>query len=366
MINLYSTTITKQGIQNVLETLESTLISAGNKAQLFEELLSEKYGFKNATTVNSGTATMRLALIASGVGPGDEVILPAQTFIATGQVILQCGAKPVFADINKFDGNISVESIKEKITERTKAIIPVHWAGYPCDLNEINKIAKDRKITVIEDAAHAFGAKYNGEWIGNISDFTSFSFQAIKHLTTGDGGLITCKDTDKSKLIRRLRWFDIDRENSKTSILGEREYDVENVGFKYHMNDIAASLGIGNLSEIDKKLNKIKGISKRYESELVKVKGLGLMDYKSDRESSYWLFPLVVENRIDFIKKLKERKIPTSVIHLGIDKNKIFGGKDMSLINQRWFDNNQIHIPINDDLTDDDVSVIINTIKEGW
>jgi perosamine synthetase len=366
MINLYSTTITQQGIDNVLETLKSTHISAGKRSQEFENILSDKYKFNNPITVNSGTVTMRLALIACGVGPGDEVILPAQTFIATGQVILQCGAKPVFADINKFDGNISVESIKDKITEKTKAIIPVHWGGYPCDLDEINELAKKHNISVIEDAAHAFGAKYKGEWIGNISDFTSFSFQAIKHLTTGDGGLITCKDKSKYDLIKRLRWFDIDRENSLLSILGEREYDVKNVGYKYHMNDLAASLGIGNLLSIDDKLLRIKSIANRYENELLDNDGLKMMSYKSDRESSYWLFPLIVEDRINFINKLKDNCIPTSVIHLGIDKNTIFGGKDMSLSGQRYFDDNQIHIPINNDLTDEDVDKIIHTIKSGW
>lgn len=366
MINLHSTTITQQGIDNVLDTLKTTHVSAGKKAQEFENLLSNKYEFSNPITVNSGTVTMRLSLIAAGVGPGDEVILPAQTFIATGHVILQCGAIPVFADINTYDGNISVESIKEKISDKTKAIIPVHWAGYPCDLDEINQIAKERGISVIEDAAHAFGSKYKGEWIGNISDFTSFSFQAIKHLTTGDGGLITCKDLEKSKLIKRLRWFDIDRENSEASILGEREYDATNIGFKYHMNDLAASLGIGNLSQIDTKLSRIKQISSIYNDKLSEVSGLKLMDYKEDRESSYWLFPLIVENRIDFINKLKEKNIPTSVIHLGIDKNTIFGGKRMDLINQRYFDDNQIHIPIHADLTDEDVELITNTIKSGW
>ena len=366
MINLHSTTITEQGIQNVLETLRSTFISAGKKSQEFEKILSDKYGFENPISLNSGTATLRLALIAAGVGDGDEVILPAQTFIATGHVILQCGAKPVFADINRSDGNISVDSIKEKITRKTKAIIPVHWAGYPCDLDEINQIAEENGISVIEDAAHAFGSKYKGRWIGNISHFTSFSFQAIKHLTTGDGGLITCRELEKSNLIKRLRWFDIDRENSKSSILGERDYDATNIGFKYHMNDLAASLGIGNLSTFDSKLTRIRSIADKYNTELKNVSGIKLMDYKGDRESSYWLFPLIVENRIDFIKKLKEKGISTSVIHLGIDKNTIFGGKDMSLVNQRWFDENQIHIPIHDKLTDFHVNTIVENIRSGW
>jgi perosamine synthetase len=364
-MEFFSTTISEKSIEYVNEVLKSTMISAGKKADLFENKLSEKFNFPNPITLNSGTVTMRLALIAAGVKKDDEVILPAQTFVATGHVILQCGAKPVFADIN-LDGNISVESIKSKITEKTKVIMPVHWGGYPCDMDEINQLAKEYNLVVIEDAAHALGAKYKGKNIGTLSDFTSFSFQAIKHLTTGDGGLLTCKKESDSKLIKRLRWFDIDRENSKTSILGEREYDIINVGYKYHMNDIAASIGLGNLNVIDSKLNKIINIAKTYTEELKNTPGLKTVVYKNDRESSYWLFPLLVENRVNFINKLKSEGIPTSVVHLGIDKNTIFGGKDYSLINQRYFDDNQLHIPIHDKLSNEEVYKIIKTIKNGW
>lgn len=364
-MDFFSTTVSNKSIEYVNEVLGSTMISAGKKADLFEEKLNTKYGFPNPITLNSGTVTMRLALIAAGIKEGDEVILPPQTFVATGHVILQCGAKPVFADIN-LDGNISVESIKQKLTKKTKAIIPVHWGGYPCDMDEITQLAKENNLVVIEDAAHALGSKYKGKYIGTISDFTSFSFQAIKHLTTGDGGLLTCLKESDSKLIKRLRWFDIDRENSIPSILGEREYNITNVGFKYHMNDIAASIGLGNLESIDNKLNKIKTIAKFYEKSLQNIPGLKLMEYKDDRESSYWLFPLLVERRIDFINKLRDSGIPSSVVHLGIDKNTLFGGKDYSLINQRYFDDNQIHIPIHDKLSDEDVNKIINVIKSGW
>lgn len=364
-MDFFSTTVSNKAIELVNQSLTSSLISAGKKADLFEEKLHDNFGFPNPITLNSGTVTMRLALIVSGVKEGDEVILPAQTFVATGHVVLQCGAKPVFADIN-LDGNISVDSIKEKITKKTKAIIPVHWGGYPCDMDEINEIAKQHNLVVIEDAAHALGSTYKGINIGNISDFTSFSFQAIKHLTTGDGGLLTCKNVEKSKLIKRLRWFDIDRENSIPSILGEREYDITNIGYKYHMNDIAASIGLGNLEGFYNKLNRIKYIAEIYKKELKNVTGLDLLPYKKDRESSYWLFPLLVERRIDFINKLKERGIPSSVVHLGIDKNTLFGGKDYSLKNQRYFDDHQIHIPIHDKLSDDDITLIIETIQNGW
>ena len=364
-INFFNTTISEQGKKNVLDVLNSGMISAGKKADEFEVKLSE-YGLINPVTLNSGTVTMHLALIASGVGPGDEVIIPSQTFISTGLAVLYVGAKPIFADINKYDGNISVESIREKITNKTKAIIPVHWGGYPCDMDGIGKIAEEYGLSVIEDAAHAFGSKYKNKLIGSISRFTSFSFQAIKHLTTGDGGALCCLNSEDVVTVKRLRWFDIDRENSKTGVLGEREYDAVNVGYKYHMNDLSSSLGLGNLQVIEDRLSKIQNIASYYNEELSNVNGITLMDYKSDRESSYWLYPILVENRDAFVKKMKDNNIPVSVVHVGIDKNTVFGGKDMSLLNQRYFDNNQIHLPINDSLQKEDIKYIIETIKQGW
>jgi len=363
-INFFDTTITDKAIKNVVDVLTSTRISAGKQCEVFEKKLLEK-GLINPITLNSGTVTMHLALIASGVGPGDEVIIPAQTFISTGLSVLYVGAKPVFADINYYDGNISIESIKNKITNKTKAIIPVHWAGYPCDLDEINKLASEFNLSVIEDAAHAFGASYKNKPIGSISRFTSFSFQAIKNLTTGDGGALCCLNEDDFHLVKKLRWFDIDRENTSVGFLGEREYDATNVGFKYHMNDIAASLGIGNLEFFDKKLNRLNEISNLYRKKLSNVSGIELLNYNSDRKSSNWLFPLLVEDRTNFIKKMNSYNIPVSVVHLGIDKNQIFGGKDFSLTNQRKFDENQIHIPINFSLDDSQIEKIIRTIEKG-
>lgn len=364
-INFFSTTVTENSINYALDALKSTMISAGKKADLFEKKLTE-FGLVNPVTLNSGTVTMHLALLASGIKKGDEVIIPSQTFISTGLSVLYAGATPVFADINHLDGNISVESIKSKITNKTKAIIPVHWGGYPCDMDKINSLSEEYNLSVIEDAAHAFGSTYKNKLIGTISRFTSFSFQAIKHLTTGDGGALCCLNNEDEKLVKRLRWFDIDRENSKTGFLGEREYDAKNIGYKYHMNDIAASIGIGNLEQINDKLDKISNIAKQYKEELNDVGGIQLMNYESDRKSSYWLFPMLVEDRENFIRKMKEVKIPVSVVHQGIDKNSIFGGKNYDLVNQRLFDDNQIHIPINDTLTYENIDYIIKNIKSGW
>ena len=362
-INFFSTNISPNVFDELNTILKSGFISAGKQSEIFESKLSD-LGLINPITVNSGTVTMFLALLSHNIGPGDEVIIPAQTFVATGLVVKQVGAKVIFADINSETGNIDVKSIKEKITKKTKAIIPVHWGGYPCDMDEINELAKKHNLIVIEDAAHALGSTYKNKSIGSISDFTSFSFQAIKQLTTGDGGALCCLNDEKYHTIKNLRWFGIDRENSIPTILGEREYDLTLVGYKAHMNDISATIGIGNLSDFNNNLERNQYIAKRYNEELYDVKGIKILNYKNDRQSSYWLYPLIVDDRIEFINKLKSKNIPTSVVHLGIDKNTIFGGKDSSLKNQRFFDEHQIHLPINPSITEEQLNYIIKTIKK--
>jgi perosamine synthetase len=272
----------------------------------------------------------------------------------------------VFADIQIETGNIDPESIEDKITPRTKAIIPVHWGGYPCDMDEINAIAKKNNLKVIEDAAHALGASYKGKPIGTISDFTTFSFQAIKHLTTGDGGALCCKRTEDFICAKQKRWFGIDRENSKPSILGEREYDVSEIGYKYHLNDYAAALGLANLVDIKAILDRHRFISNFYSQDLANIQGLTLLRSNSDRESACWIFTILVERRDDFIRKLASHRIPVSVVHLRIDKNSIFGGLRHELINQGKFNVSQVSLPVHSGLTDKDINHIVNTIKHGW
>lgn len=362
-INFYNTNISNEAIVYATDTLKSTMISAGKKANEFEMELSKK-GLINPVTLNSGTVTMMLALKALGIGKGDEVLLPAQTFIATGMAILQVGATPIFVDIELTTGNINPADMVTKITNKTKAVIVVHWAGYPCDMDEILKICKNYKLSCIEDAAHAFGATYKNRPIGSISDFTSFSFQAIKHLTTGDGGALCCLNTSMFNKVKKLRWFGIDRDNSKESILGEREYDVDEIGYKAHMNDLAASLGLGNLKNIDTILERHREIANMYDNAFDGNTKIRCMEYKNDRVSTYWLYPILIENRIEFIEKLKNKGIPTSVVHLGIDKNSIFGGKLKTLSEQRMFDNMQIHLPIHSGLSNQQVEYIIDTVNK--
>ncbi len=365
-MEFFNTRISDRAIAFAAQTLQSNWVSEGPRVREFEEALTSRIGLPHPAAVNSGTAALHLALAVAGIEPGDEVILPAQTFVATGLVILMQQAVPVFADIDPMTGNIAPASIKEKITERTKAIMPVHWGGYPCEMNEINAIAQQHHLAVIEDAAHALGATYQGKVIGNISRYTAFSFQAIKHLTTGDGGALCCLDPGDARRAFARRWFGIDRANSKPSILGERIYDLTEVGYKYHMNDLAAAVGLGNFEQFPANLRRRRQIASRYFKELHGVPGLQLLDYKNDRESAYWLFTILVERREDFIRKLREKGIPSSVVHLRIDQNTVFGGIRGDLVHQEFFNDRQVAIPVHNGLKDDEVELIIKTIRSGW
>lgn len=365
-MEFFNTVVSDAGRALVLEVLNSGWISEGAMNRRFEEELELAFGIRNVVTVNSGTAALHLALALAGIGPGDEVILPAQTFVATGLAVMMQRATPVFCDIDAHTGNIDVESCRSKITTRTKALMPVHWGGYPCDMAELNNLAREFELAVVEDAAHALGATYKGQPIGSVSRFTAFSFQAIKHVTTGDGGALCCADDRDARDGRTRRWFGIDRATSQPSILGERIYDISELGFKYHMNDLAAALGLGNLRTFPDRLVRRRAIGSRYRRELSSVAGVELLRSELDREHAYWLFTMLADRRDDFIRKLAEKGIPSSVVHQRIDRNSVFGGLTRDLVGQEEFDRRQIAIPVHEALSDDDVDFVISTIREGW
>jgi perosamine synthetase len=365
-MDFFYTHISPMAIQNVTRVLTSGWISEGKLVKELEQELATQLGLSHPAATNSGTSALHLALAITGVGPGDEVILPAQTFVATGLVVLMQGAIPVFADIDPLTGNIAPASIRQKITTRTKAIMPVHWGGYPCDLDEITTIATQHNIALIEDAAHALGAEYKSKPIGAISRFTAFSFQAIKHLTSGDGGALCCLDEHDTRSAFVRRWFGIDRANSQPSILGERVYDITEVGYKYHMNDLAAALALGNMSDFSERLKRRQQIGAHYRAQLREVPGVRLLKLANDRTHAYWLFTILVERREDFIRKMADCGIPASVVHLRIDHNSVFGGMRADLPGQEEFNAHQVAIPVHEGLDNDDVGRIVSVIQSGW
>ncbi len=364
IIDFFNTYVSPRAGKEVGNVLNSTFLSEGKITEQFEKELCNVFKFKNVITLNSGTSALHLALDLLDIKEGDEVIIPAQTFIATGLAVLYCKATPVFADINYEDGNISVESVKDKITARTKAIICVHWGGNPCKMTELKEIAKNAGIKLIEDAAHALGSVYRDDFIGNISDITCFSFQAIKHLTTGDGGAITVKDPELYEKALRKKWFGIDRKNSEVSELGERVYDLNEIGYKYHLNNYASALGLANLVGYHDRLEKRRAVASFYKKELSTVKGIELFKEELHNISAYWLFGFHTQERERLIRELKEVGIPTSVVHQRIDKYSVFGGVRNELVNQKKFDDTQLHIPIHDMIDLEKAAYITDHIKK--
>jgi perosamine synthetase len=366
MIHILNAYIHPDAKKMVGEVLDSTLIVPGKRVEQFEAELAQSLGLVNPVVVNSGSTALEMALELLGMKDGDEVISPPQTFVATALAALKRRAVPVFADIQYETGNISPESIREKITAKTKVIMPVHWGGVPCDMDEIVNIAKENNLYVVEDAAHALGSTYKGRWIGSIADISCFSFQALKHVTTGDGGAVCCLDDALTDQAFKKRWFGIERRNPQKSILGEVEYDLKDWGFKYNLNDFSASLGLANIQNIHERLKWRREIEARYRKAFFNVPGITLFEKRDDRESACWLFGMHVEKRVEFIKAMRARDIEVSINHGRIDRNSCFGGIRKDLEGQARFEKTQIHIPMHDALSEEDVETVIAAVKAGW
>jgi perosamine synthetase len=366
MITLFKPYVNERAIELVVETLRSGWVGEGPRVKEFEMRIGQIVGGAYAVSVSSGTAALHLALLVAGIQQGDQVITTAQTMLATTQAILACGAIPVFADVQYGNGNIDPADIVSRITPQTKAILTVDWAGYPCDYEEILTIGQEYGLKVIEDAAHALGAVYKDKSVGSICPFTCFSFQAIKHLTTGDGGLLCVPDEEAYQTAIRLRWFGIDRFKRQPSILGEPVWNVTDLGYKYHMNDVAASIGLGNLNDLEMILSRRRSIVTTYREALEGVPGVQLFERRADRQSADWLFSLHVERREDFCRALQSRGVPTSVIHLRIDRNTICGGERDDLQGLARFTETHISLPLHPLLTDEDVRTVVAAVQAGW
>jgi perosamine synthetase len=367
-VNFHNVHISPQSIERVTRALASGWVSEGPAVAEFERELSAQLGLSRPVAVNSGTAALHLALELAFIGRGSEVIIPAQTFAATGTAVLQCGARVVFADIDSETGNLDPKDVERRLTEDTSAIIPVHYGGLPCDMDALKAIAKRNALIIIEDAAHALGAKYKGVPVGAVSDYTAFSFQAIKHLTCGDGGALCCPGEYDYEEARRLRWFGIDR-TAPVDELGYRNCNIHQVGFKYHMNDIAASVGLGNMEGFADRLARRKSNGEFYRRELAGVDGVKLLRIDPGMEHAYWLFTLLVEKRLDFVRALKARGVPALVVHRRIDASDVFDGwgrQHDDLPGTDYFDQHQISIPVHDALTDEDLAQVVGAIREGW
>ncbi|MDA9802140.1 DegT/DnrJ/EryC1/StrS family aminotransferase [Candidatus Pseudothioglobus singularis] len=353
--------------KSVMETLNSRWIGQGPKVKLFEEKFSKKFGSNlPAIAVGSGTDALHLAYMLAGLKPGDEVIAPVFTCTATNIPFLYMGVKIKFADIDSETMNINTNHVQSLMSSKVKAIICVHYGGLPCDMDELKKISDEWKVPIIEDAAHAVGAKYKGIDIGSISDFTMFSFQAIKHITTGDGGMLIIKDKSLVDKAERIRWFGIDR-NAKQA--GIWENDIYEVGYKYQMTDIAAAMGIVSVDEFNDQSELRKILFQTYVNELenferVKIIGSGF----EDREHAAWLFTVVVEERFKLQEKLRNNNIESNQVHFRNDRYSIFNEFTNGKVfpNMDKIEDNYLVLPLHTKMTIEDVKRVCSVVKSGW
>ncbi len=316
--------ISQEDIKAVVNVLRSDWITQGPRIQEFEKALCRYTGAKYAVAVANGTAGLHLACLAAGVGPGDEVITSPMTFLASANCVLYCGGTPVFADIQPDTGNIDPEEIAKKISARTKAVIPVHFAGHPCDLKEIRRMARKHKLVVIEDACHALGAEYQGKKIGacQYSDMTVFSFHPVKSITTGEGGAVLTNNKRMYEKLVLLRNHGMTRDKAKIKKgQGDWYCEMQALGFNYRITDIQCALGIGQLSRLDRFLAKRRQLVQVYQKALADTSHIQRPVELPGGRSAWHIYPVFIHPsslKPVVFKKLKAAGIRPQVHYMPV------------------------------------------------
>jgi dTDP-4-amino-4,6-dideoxygalactose transaminase len=362
-------------IAAVVETLRSGWLTMGQRTRDFEAAFADFVGAPHAVALNSGTAALHLALEAVGVGPGDEVIVPTYTFTASAAVVSHLGARPVIVDVRAADLNIDPHRVEAAITDRTRAIVPVHIAGQPCAMDEIASIAARRNLRVIEDAAHALPTSYRGRRVGSLSDATAFSFYVTKNLTTGEGGMLTTADPEIAKRASTMRLHGLSKDAWKRyTAEGSWHYDVVAPGFKCNMTDIAASLGLCQLAKVEAMAQRRADIAGRYTAALADVPALETPWVNPDAEHAWHLYILrlregeVAIDRAAFITELAARNIGTSVhfipLHLHSHYREAGGYEPDSFPVATAEYKRAISLPIYAAMSDQDVDDVISAVLD--
>lgn len=372
MIQVFKPKIRSEKILTQLGEIFSTgWIGLGPRTKQFEDRVANFLNCGNFIATNSCTSSLHLAVRCLDLPRGSKILTTPITFVSTNNAILYENHEPVFYDVEPTTGNVDIQSIERLLSENEdiKAIIVVHVGGYSCDMDAINDIAKKHNIKVIEDCAHAFGGKYKGKMIGDTDNVCVWSFQAVKNLPVGDGGGISTKDSELASKIRKLIWLGIDKTTVERSNLDSKkqtynwDYEVVEVGYKYHMNDIMATIGLNQLDYIEEDNRRRAHIANRYKNEITNTK-CTKPNYDSDRESSCHFYPLFFENRDEIYKKLTENQIYPGMHYKRNDKYVVFNDfKKDDLSGASTFEKTELTLPIHLHLTDEDVTNIISIIN---
>lgn len=341
------------------EVLYSGFLAEGDLVYQFEKEFASHFQLPLALGMSSGTAALHTSLTLAGVLAGDEVITTAMTAEPTNLAILHVGAVPVFADVDPLSGNMDPTSIEALISERTRAIMVVHYAGFPVRLNEIMEIANRHNIAVIEDCAHALGARYAGKSVGTIGDFGIYSFQAIKHMTTVDGGAITFSDPSNISAAKKFRWFGLEKGKARTDI------NINSVGYKYNMNNVTGAIGLAQLKTIDKLIARHISNGQFFDRAVANIPGISATTFEPHAEPSYWLYTILSDDSDQIAQKLQSIGVMASKLHRPNHRHSIFQSTQRNLPGLESFYDRMMHIPCGWWVTDEDRERIVNALREG-
>lgn len=369
-------TLGEEEIQEVVETLRSGWLTTGPKVERFEGRFKEYLGIQEAVAVSSGTAGLHLALLAAGVGAGDEVITTSMSFAATANAIVLCGAKPIFADCDPDTLNIDLRGVEARITEKTRAIVPVHFAGQPCPMDELMEIARRRAVPLIEDAAHALGTEYKGRKIGALGDMAVFSFHPIKTITTGEGGMVVTSNKEWAERMRLLRFHGISTSAwQRHAEGGSAQYSIQLPGFKYTMMDIQAAIGIHQMDKLDRFVERraeLAGLYCRAFKEVGGARPLGLVSYPQRHAWHIFVVQLELEkltiDRDRFLDLLKERNIGSGIhfpaLHLQPYYQEKWGYRSGDFPNAERASERIVSLPLFPTMSEQDVQDVVWAVGE--
>lgn len=365
-IGLFRPVVAEEAVDAAMAVLRGGWLGPGPVVEQFEAAFAAYVGAPHAVAVSSGSAALRLALTLAGVGPGDEVLTSPITFVGANEVVLHCGATPVFVDVDADRGLMRVDAAAAAIGPRTRAILVTHLSGTPVDLDQFLALADRAGVTLVEDAAHACGASYRGTRIGGHPGFQAFSFQATKNLNAVDGGMLCLRSADDAARARRLRWMGIDHDTwSRAS--GDRyrwSYEVTEVGHKFAMNDVNAAIGLAHLPLLDGGNDRRRDIADRYRAGLAGVGGIGVIEPLSDRVSATYLAPVLADDRDALAAGLAQRGIATGVHFRRNDVHAIFGpARDLPGAEAYW--TRTLSLPVHLALTEPQVEAVIDAVIDA-
>ena len=321
------------------EVLYSGYIGEGKDVQAFEERFSAWLGVPAALACSSGTAALHLALILAGVGTGDRVVSTAMTAEPTNMAIRHAGAQPLFADIDERNGTVSADTVGPVLDEGVRAILAVDYAGIPVAMGPLRALADRHGLPIVEDAAQALGATWEGRWVGHLADFTVFSFQAIKHITTGDGGMLILRDAGLLPRARRLRWFGLERGVDRSLV------DVSEVGFKYGMNNIAAAIGLAQMATADDVVASHVANGRAYDDAFANIPGIRPARWDDGAGPSYWVYSLLCDDREGVARRLTEMGVGWGLPHRRNDLHSVFRDQRRPLPFLDRYYRQVIHLP---------------------